>query len=146
MFMSERVVHLERQKASIDLLPTQKSHIDLSDRSLPSDFGLDDYVLSKLYDDVILLEYADLVSGEETGDYILRGGIAVPVAQVHNAWRKGKVILAGPNVRFTEVGDIVVFPNNMGIPITNLDVDGHGRVKNGLFLNEQRMFGICKVK
>lgn len=133
-------------KASIDLLPVQKSHIDLSDRQLPSDFGMDDYVLCKLYDDVILLEYADLVTGEETGDYILRGGIAIPINQVHNAWRKGKVVLCGPNVKITEIGDIVVFPNNMGIPITNLEVEGYGRMKSGLFLNEQRMFGICKVK
>lgn len=131
---------------SIDVLATQKSHIDLSDKALPSDFGLDDYTLSKLFDDVMLLEYCDLVTGEEdVGDYILRGGIAIPVAQVHNAWRKGKVILKGPNVRYTEVGDIVVFPNNMGIPITNLEVTGYGKVKNGLFLNEQRMFGICEV-
>jgi hypothetical protein len=131
---------------SIDVLAPQKSHIDLSDKALPSDFGLDDYVLSKLFDDVMLIEYCDLVSGDgEVGDYILRGGIAVPVAQVYNAWRKGKVILKGPNVRFTEVGEIVVFPNNMGIPITNLEVKGHGKVKNGLFLNEQRMFGVCEV-
>jgi hypothetical protein len=130
---------------SIDVLAPQKSHIDLSDKALPSDFGLDDYSLSKLFDDVMLLEYCDLVTGEETGDYILRGGIAIPVAQVHNAWRKGRVILKGPNVRYTEVGDIVVFPNNMGIPITNLEVTGHGKVKNGLFLNEQRMFGVCEV-
>lgn len=130
---------------SIDILAPQKSHLDLSDSALPSDFGLDDYKLSKLFDDVILLEYADLVSGEEGGDYILRGGIAIPINQVHNAWRKGKVILKGPRVTYTELGDIVVFPNNMGIPITNLEVEGHGKVKNGLFLNEQRMFGICKV-
>jgi cellobiose-specific phosphotransferase system component IIB len=130
---------------SIDVLAPQKSHIDLSDKALPSDFGLDDYSLSKLFDDVMLLEYCDLVTGEETGDYILRGGIAIPVAQVHNAWRKGKVILKGPNVRYTEVGDIVVFPNNMGIPITNLEVTGHGKVKNALFLNEQRMFGVCDI-
>lgn len=130
----------------VDLLPVQKSHIDLSDGALPSDFGLDDYKLSKVFDDVILVEYADLVKGEESGDYILRGGIAIPIAQVHNAWRKGKVVLIGPNVRYTNVGDIVVFPNNMGIQISNLEVEGHGKLTNGLFLNEQRMFGICKVK
>jgi len=130
---------------SIDVLAPQKSHIDLSDGSLPSDFGLDDYVLSKLYDDAVLVEYCDLHTGEEGGDYILRGGIAVPVSQIHNAWRKGKVILKGPNVRYTEIGDIVVFPNNMGIPITNLHVKDHGRIKNGLFLNEQRMFGVCEI-
>lgn len=131
--------------ADIDILAPQKSHIDLSDKALPSDFGLDDYVLSKLFDDVMLVEYCDLVSGEGSSDYILRGGIAIPVAQVHNAWRKGKVILKGPNVRYTGLGDIVVFPNNMGIPISNLEVKDHGKVKNGLFLNEQRMFGVCEV-
>lgn len=137
---------MEQAPASIDLLKTQKSHIDLANPALPTDFGMEDYVLSKLYDDVILLEYADLVSGEEGGDYILRGGIAIPINQVHNAWRKGRVILQGPHVKYTEIGDIVVFPNSMGIPITNLEVENYGKVKNGLFLNEQRMFGICKAK
>ena len=130
---------------SVDVLIPQKSHIDLSDKMLPSDFGLDDYVLSNLFDDVILIEYCDLHGGEDGSEYILRGGIAVPINQVHNAWRKGKVILNGPRVQYANVGDIVVFPNNMGIPITNLEVENHGKIKNGLFINEQRMFGICKV-
>ena len=130
----------------IEALPVQKSHIDLYDRQLPTDFGMDDYILSKLYDDVILLEYTDLVADESGGEYITRGAILVPVSQVHNAWRKGKVVLKGPNVRFTEVGDIVVFPNNMGIPVSNLVVENYGTVKKALFLNEQRIFGICKLK
>ena len=41
---------------SVDVLIPQKSHIDLSDKMLPSDFGLDDYVLSNLFDDVKLLQ------------------------------------------------------------------------------------------
>ena len=49
-------------------------------------------------------------------------------------------------MRFTEVGDIVVFPNNMGIPVSNLVVENYGTVKKALFLNEQRIFGICKLK
>ena len=138
--------HLEQAPISIDFAPVQKSHIDLSDRSLPTDFGLDDYVFSKLLDDIILVEYADLVMDDVSGDYIMRKGIAIPVNQIHNAWRKGKVVLAGPQVKWVAVDDIVVFPNNMGIPITNLDIEGHGPIKNGLFLNEQRLFGICKVK
>ena len=121
---------------SIDILTPQKSHIDLADRALPSDFGLDDYKLSKVFDDVILIEYCDVHGSEDGSEYILRGG---------NAWRKGKVVLIGPNVRYTALDEIVVFPNNMGIPITNLEVEGYGKLKNGLFINEQRMFGICKV-
>jgi hypothetical protein len=34
---------------SIDVLAPQKSHIDLSDKMLPSDFGLDDYQLSNYW-------------------------------------------------------------------------------------------------
>lgn len=133
-------------QVSVDILAPQKSFIDLSDRQLPTDFGLNDYELSKLFDDVMLLEYVDLVGAESGAEYIERNGIIIPVSQVQNLWRKGKVILKGPNVRFTEVGDIVVFPNNMGIPIKNLEVTDHGKIRDGLFLNEQRMFGICKLK
>lgn len=135
---------MEQPQASIDILAPQRSHIDLTDRSLPTDFGLENYILSKLMDDVMLVEYCDLQSGEEGTEYVMRGGIAVPVNQVHNMWRKGKVVLKGPNVRYTEVGEIVLCPSNMGIQISNVEVKGYGKVKKGLFLNEQRMFGICE--
>ena len=132
--------------ASIDILTPLRSHIDLTDNALPSDFGMDEYTLSKLFDDVMLLEYCDLQGSDDGSEFVMRGRIAIPVAQIHNAWRKGKVILKGPNVKYTDVGDIVIFPSNMGIPISNLEVDGYGEVNKGLFLNEQRMFGICKAK
>lgn len=136
----------EQPPASIDLLATQRSHIDLADRNLPTDFGLDDYTLSKLMDDVMLIEFCDLESGEDGTEYVMRGGIAIPTNQVHNMWRKGRVILKGPNVRYTAVGEIVLFPANMGVQVSNVDVEGVGKIKKGLFLNEQRMFGICKFK
>jgi len=133
-------------QVSIDTLKTQESHLDLADRQLPTDFNLGDYVLSQPFDDVMLLEFCDLDTDETGNDYVLRGGIAVPVAQITNMWRMGKVLLKGPNVKQCEIGDVVSFPSNMGIPITNLDVEGYGKVKNGIFLNEQRMFAICKSK
>ena len=136
---------MSEQPLSIDLLATQKSHIDLSDKSLPSDFGMEDFVLSKLYDDFVLVEFCDIASGEG-GDFIMRGSLAIPVTTITNAWRKGRVVLKGPSAKQTEVGDIVVFPNNMGIPISNLEIKGHGKIHKGLFLNEQRMFGICEEK
>jgi cellobiose-specific phosphotransferase system component IIB len=136
----------DQQPASIDLLKPLHSHIDLSDRNLPTDFGLDDHVLSRLMDDVMLIEFCDLESGEDGSEFVLRGGIAIPVNQVHNMWRKGKVILKGPNVSYTNVGEIVLFPANMGIQVSNVDVEGFGKIKKGLFLNEQRMFGICYKK
>ncbi len=144
--MSGRVQHIEIPKQSIDKLAVQRSHLDLSGGNLPTDFGMDEFVLSRLMDDVILLEFCDLESGEDGVDYVTRGGLLIPVAQIHNMWRKGRVILKGPNVLFTDIGEIVIFPANMGIPVNNLEVEGHGKVAKGLFINEQRMFGVCKRK
>lgn len=144
--MSERVVHMQAPRESIDKLAVQRSHIDLSDRGLPTDFGLEKYTLSKLMDDVMLLEFCDIHAVNDGAECVMRHGILVPVAQVHNMWRKGKVILKGPNVRYTELGEIVMFPANMGVQISNVEVEGYGTVGKGLFLNEQRMFGICKEK
>lgn len=138
-------IHYEVPTKPIDVLPTQRSHIDLSDKGLPTDFGLDNFQLSKLMDDVMLVEFCDLQSGEDGTEYVMRGGIAIPTNQVQNMWRKGKVILKGPNVRFTEVGEIVLCPANMGIQISNVEVKGYGKVNKGLFLNEQRMFGVCEA-
>ena len=136
----------EQPQASIDILAPQASHINLADRNLPTDFGLEDYKLTRLMDDVMLIEYCDLQDSQDGVEYVMRGGIAIPTAQVHNMWRKGKVILKGPRVQFTKVGEIVMFPANMGVGITNVEVIGYGMVKKGLFINEQRMFGVCEDK
>lgn len=136
----------EQPQVSIDVLPTQASHINLADRSLPTDFGLEDFKLTRLMDDVMLIEYCDLQDSTDGVEYVIRGGIAIPTAQVQNMWRKGKVILKGPRVQFTQVGEIVMFPSNMGVGISNVEVTGFGMVKKGLFINEQRMFGVCEAK
>jgi hypothetical protein len=54
--------------------------------------------------------------------------------------------LVGPNAKYTNKGDIVIFPNNLGVTVSNMDVEGRGKVKAGVFLNEDRVFGICKPK
>jgi len=126
--------------ANIDQLPTQKSLIDLSSHS-SGDFGLDDFNLSFIFDDILLVEYVDMTAD---GDNIMRNGIFIPTNAISKAWRKAKVILAGPEAKYTKKGDIVIFPNNLGITISNISIDGHGKVKQGIFLNENRLFGICK--
>jgi len=129
--------------ANIDLLPTQKSLIDLA--ALPKNsFNsvLYGYKLKTILDDVILVKYSD-----ETADgaAIIRRGIFVPVNSDTKAWRIGKVILAGPNVKFAKQGEYVIFPNNLGVPIANIEVEGYGTLETGLFLNEQRIFGIASI-
>jgi hypothetical protein len=128
--------------ADIDQLLPTRNLIDMSSHS-DGNFGLDDFVLSQVYGDIILVEFIDL---SDDGDHIKRGSIFVPTNSVTKAWRKAKVILAGTDVRNTKPGDIVMFPNDKGITVSGMDIKGYGKIKNGMFLNEQRLFGRCESK
>ncbi len=127
--------------ASIDNLAPTRSLIDLS-KPDKGDFGIDDYELSFIFDDILLIEYVDET---EDGD-VMKGSIVVPSNALNKAWRKGRVILSGPDAKYAKEGDVVIFPNNMGVTISGVTITGKGKVKNGVFLNEERMFGICKLK
>ena len=130
-------------QASIDNLATKRSLIDLDGHS-DGDFGLgDEYKLSFVFDDILLVEFIDEDS-DGAGDTIMRGGIYVPTNTLSKAWRKGKVILAGPEVKYAKKDDIVMFPNDKGATVSNLEIANHGKIGKGVFLNEQRLFGICK--
>ena len=128
--------------ANIDILKPQEHLIDLSSHS-EGDIGLsDDFELSFIFDDILLVEYID---ESEDGD-IQRNGIFVPTNAITRAWRKAKVILAGPKAKYAQEDDIVIFPHNLGVTISNMDIAGKGKVKKGVFLNEDRIFGLCKLK
>jgi hypothetical protein len=131
--------------ADIDMLgPLPKSLIDFS--SLPKNsfnsvfYG---YNLKQVLDDILLCTFVDET---EDGSSIIRNGLHVPVNTDTKAWRIGEVILAGPNVKYAKVGDYVCFPNNLGVPVANIDIDNYGTLKKGIFLNEQRIFGICSLR
>jgi hypothetical protein len=127
--------------ANIDQLTPTKSLIDLGTHS-DNDFGLADYDLCNLFDDLILAEYAD----ESLDGDVMRGGIVVPSNTIHRAWRIGKVILAGTGCKNVKTGDHIIFPHDKGVPISGITIDGHGELAHGIFLNEERLFGVCKPR
>ena len=127
--------------ANIDQLTPTKSLIDLTTHS-DNDFGLADYDLCNLFDDLILAEYAD----ENLDGDVLRGGIVVPGNTIHRAWRIGKVILAGHGCKNVKQGDHIIFPHDKGVPISGITIDGYGNLAHGIFLNEERLFGVCKPR
>jgi cellobiose-specific phosphotransferase system component IIB len=129
-------------QASIDQLTPTRSLIDLSSHS-SGDFGIEEYDLSFIFDDIVLVEYIDVVA---EGDGIMRNGLYIPTNTLTKAWRKAKVILVGPQVKYTKVNDIVIFPNNLGVTVSNISISDYGKLKNAVFLNESRIFGICKPK
>jgi len=131
---------------SIDILATKRSTIDLESHS-DGDFGLgDEFLLSFVFDDILLVEFIDESFDGDSSGAIKRGSIYIPTNALNKAWRKAKVILAGPEVKYAKQGDIVMFPNDKGAPVSNMDIEGYGIIKKGMFLNEQRLFGICKQK
>ena len=130
------VNHLQANAESND-----RGLIDL-DTYRNDNFALFGFKLSKVFDDILLVQYADLA--DETGDTVMRNGGAIPLAHVSKAWRIGKVVLAGHKCQQTKVNDYVCFPSDKGIPCSNLDVDNVGVLKDAIFLNEERVFGVCK--
>jgi len=129
---------------NIDALMPQKSLIDLdgfSQNSLNSVFI--GYDLSQVLDDIVLVELVDLGG---TSNEIVRNGLIVPVNADTQAWRVGKVILCGKGTSLVKKDDYVIFPNNKGVMISNVEIDGHGTLEHGQFLNEHRIFGIAKPR
>jgi len=126
----------------LDKLKQVKGLIDLEGHSSGM-FGLEEYTLSFIFDDIVLVEMIDEIS-DGMGEAIERNGIFIPTNVLTKAWRKGKVKLIGPHVNYAKVGDIVMFPNDKGAAVSNIEVEGQGIVRKGMFLNEQRLFGICK--
>jgi hypothetical protein len=129
-------------KLSIDKLIPKRGLIDLTGFSKNSfDSFFNGYRLAHVLDDIILVKYTD--EGNNNNE-IIRGGIVVPVNVDSQAWRIGEVILAGKSCQLVERGDHICFPNNLGINIANIEVEGYGLLKSGHFINEQRIFGVVK--
>jgi hypothetical protein len=129
-------------KISIDKIAPSRSLIDLT--GLPSntlDSALIGYNLVDVLDDIILAEFVDLGGNNNE---IMRNGLVVPINTQTSAWRIGKAVLVGKGCSLVKRGDFVCFPNNMGVNISKINVEGYGVIDSGQFLNEHRIFGVVK--
>lgn len=129
--------------ADINQITPTKGLIDLKDHSQGEGPLLIGYELNELFDDIILATYSDL---DECGDNIVRDGIVIPGNAAERAWRIAKVVMTGPNCTQVKAGDHVIFPNNFGMRASNIKVAGlSSKIKNSVFLNEERIFGTCQL-
>lgn len=131
------------QQAQTTLEDDVKGTIQLDKYTSSENFNLFGYELSQVLDDIILVKYVDC---NDDGTEILKNGVWVPINVTTYAWRLGEVVLAGPRCKLVKTGDVVCFPNDKGIQVGNLEVEGEGKLRNSCFLNEERVFGICKPK
>jgi len=129
------------QQAQANLDDQVKGTVQLDNYSGSENFNLFGYELTSVLDDIILVKYVDC---NENGTEVMKNGVWVPINTSTFTWRIGEVILAGPNCSLVKVGDHVCFPSDKGIPVGNLIVTKHGKLKNSCFLNEARIFGVCQ--
>lgn len=129
--------------ANIDQLIPTKSLIDLT-KYTDDDFNIPDHKITKLFDDLILAEYSDV---SPDGTAIKRGDIFIPLNSAPKAWRIAKVLMVGDKCENVQAGDTIVFPSDKGVPVSKLQysVDKQTQVvAQGVFLNEERLFGVCQ--
>lgn len=136
---SSNVVH----HAQANLEDDVKGLVQIEQYAASENFNLFGYELSTVLDDIILVKYVDC---NDDGTEILKNGVWIPISVNTYAWRLGEVVLAGPKCTLVKTGDVVCFPNDKGVQVGNLEVEGEGKLRNSCFLNEARVFGICKRK
>lgn len=129
--------------ANIDQLTPSKSLIDLTNYS-HDDMSLGEFNLTNLFDDLLLAEYVDV---SQDGSAIKRGDIWVPLNSAPKAWRIARVLITGTACKNVEPGQLIVFPSDKGVPVNKLKYVDHDNntcvVEHGIFLNEERLFGVC---
>jgi co-chaperonin GroES (HSP10) len=95
-----------------------------------------EYDITKVLGDTLMCEIIDEAKNGE----VLRGGIYINQDITKKIWRVGKVIMLGPQCSgVVGKGDLVMYPNDRGIPMINMG-------KKFIFLNEERIFCVCKEK
>jgi len=129
-------------KANIDKLAPQKHLIDLTDYRDSGEVMPSNFELGSVYGDVIIVAPID----ENDLGEVDKGGIFIPQNAANSAWRTGLVVLTGKDVKEVEPGEYVIYPNDRGFVVKNLEIKDFGKVAVASFLNEERLFGKCHPK
>ena len=117
-----------------------RSLIDLDGIKDHTGFDLDGFTLTKVFDDIVLIDFIDV---DENG-LIKKDALYVQTSKTVKTWRKGIIVLKGKKVSQCDLDDIVIFPNDNGVQVSNVNVKGYGIVKRGVFIAESRLFGVCE--
>lgn len=113
------------------------------------------FTVKELYDDFVFADYIDI----DNGFIKHESGLVSVDTSSNKTWRKAKVIMVGPACRHTSPGDIILFPNDKGLPCGEVEWLNHLEkseltpeqdiveiAKNGIFLSEHRIFAKLNKK
>ena len=100
-----------------------------------------------------ILDDVDFIERNEMSYYeveLEKGGAEIVAVDTssNKTWRKARVLMVGPACLNTHVGDIILFPNDKGLPSGEVEyIQQTGQeqnvvsvAKNGIFLSEHRIF------
>lgn len=97
-----------------------------------------DWEITDVLDDIIMVQFVDV---EEDG-FVKRESLFLKADPTKQLWRVGKVILSGPKCsKRIHPGVHIIFPNDKGIQVPKV-----GGFHNVAFINEERIFGICRPR
>ena len=120
------------------------SDINLESPNCAGDMAIRGFVVKSLYDDFVFADYLDVDNGFIKDE----SGLVTIDTSSNKTWRKAKVLMVGPACLNTHVGDIILFPNDKGLPSGEVEyIQQLGQeqnkvsvAKNGIFLSEHRIF------
>ena len=107
---------------------------DYQNLALPTD-----YDITGVLGDLIMAEFVDC---DNDGQLVERDGILLNVDIQRNVWRVARVVMCGAGANLVKPGDYIMFPNDKGIKAIKFQKKGRPIT----FLNEQRIFCVCKPK
>lgn len=98
----------------------------------------EDFEITELLGDIIMAEMSDC---SDDGKFVERDGIYIDNDMSRNTWRVAKIIMHGAGCsEIIEKGKYIMFPNDKGIRCIQKGE------KPRIFLNEERIFGVCAPK
>ncbi len=121
------------------------SDINLESPNCAGDMAIRGFTVKKLYDDFVFADYIDVDNGFIKDS----SGLVTIDTSANKTWRKAKVLMVGPSCRSTQVGDVILFPNDKGLPAGEVEYiyrseDSGDEIiciaKNAIFLGEHRIF------
>lgn len=123
-----------------DYFKAEKSQLNFESTDIHGDIGLAEWILEEVSYDTIVIDFDDIT----TDGYKQQGKFLMSNNNV-KAWRRGRVMMVGPDVTSYKVGDLIVFPGVKGMDSGELYVrmpdSTIKHVKNGYFIAEDRVFG-----
>jgi len=120
---------VRNQEAEVHGLPTLNLD-SMMGTDMPTDFEFE-----ALFGDIVMCE---IIDENENGE-VNRDGIWIKQDVTRKLWRKAKVVLKGPKCLELEIGDIVAYPSDRGIPMVTANKTKY------IFLNMERLFGKLKA-